>query len=156
MSLHQVEENDSMQRAQWKEVVLLPEPKLEFRYGQRVYDPRDGLSLFGPMDADKSSSPKSISYAVIGTSEGLVRYSEFSRCLVSATISETDSKNQRLWPAFPGFEVGLHCKLPKDATRTVTLDEQALIKSYKLSDPNQRRSEERRVGKECRTWRWEE
>ena len=138
MSLHQVEENDSMQRAQWKEVVLLPEPKLEFRYGQRVYDPRDGLSLFGPMDADKSSSPKSISYAVIGTSEGLVRYSEFSRCLVSATISETDSKNQRLWPAFPGFEVGFHCKLPKDATRTVTLDEQALIKSYKLSDPNQR------------------
>ena len=33
-------------------VRILDEPVLEFRYGQAVVDPRDGLSIFGAFDTD--------------------------------------------------------------------------------------------------------
>ena len=39
-------------------LLLFREPDLEFRYNQRIKDPRDGLTLFGPYDADHASHPK--------------------------------------------------------------------------------------------------
>ena len=53
------------------EVKILDEPALEFRYGQPVTDPRDGLSLFGPYDADAPGHPSALSYGVVGTGEGI-------------------------------------------------------------------------------------
>jgi len=131
-------ENISAQGTVWNRVTVIPEPHLEFRYGQKVHDLRDGLSLFGPFDTDQPSSPKSISYGIIGTSKGIAKYAEFSRFIISPTISETNSNNPRLWPAYPGFELAFSCKLPKDATRTFVLQEDALLESSKQSDPNQR------------------
>ena len=62
-------------------VSVLEEPLLEFRYGQRLPDPRDGLSIFGPCDSDEPSHPKSMTYAVIGPSEGVAAFEEWSRAM---------------------------------------------------------------------------
>jgi len=40
------------------ELIHLEEPQLEFRYTQRTQDPKEGLSIFGPYDADQPSHPK--------------------------------------------------------------------------------------------------
>jgi hypothetical protein len=40
------------------ELIHLEEPELEFRYSQRTQDPKEGLSIFGPYDADQPSHPK--------------------------------------------------------------------------------------------------
>ena len=55
---------------------VFKEPLIEFRYGQALEDPHDGLSLFGPFDADLPSHPKKITYGVIGTKNGLTLFDE--------------------------------------------------------------------------------
>ena len=50
---------------------IIDEPTLEFGYGQHLIDPRDGLSLFGPCDADLPSHPAALSYGVVGTDKGM-------------------------------------------------------------------------------------
>lgn len=84
-------------------VNILNEPELEFRYGQQVSDPRDGLSLFGPYDIDNPGHPGALSYGAIGTSEGIERFLSWSRAMVTAW---TDAPNDRhrLWPPYPGFK----------------------------------------------------
>lgn len=54
----------------------IPEPKLEFAYGQKVEYPRDGLFLFGLCDATKGFS--TTRFGVIGTSEGVKRFGRWS------------------------------------------------------------------------------
>ena len=60
---------------------MLDEPRLEFRYRQRLPDPRDGLSIFGPCDCDEPSHPKSMTYAVIGPAEGVTAFEEWPRAM---------------------------------------------------------------------------
>ena len=60
-------------------VNVLPEPELEFRYGQRTQDPHAGLALFGPYSCDLGSHPKSIVYGVIGAPMVSMRFVEWSR-----------------------------------------------------------------------------
>ena len=54
-----------------RNLVYLPEPRLLFRYGQAMEDPRDGLTLFGPLD---EISPYGIRAAVVGTPAGIRKY----------------------------------------------------------------------------------
>jgi hypothetical protein len=116
----------------------LPEPFLRFRYGQEVHDPRDGLSLFGPADADSPGAPKSVAYGLVGTASGVARLREFAKCLRLPTVSQAASKNPRLWPAFPGFDIAFDCKFPEKEVRAFELDEAALVQASRINDANQR------------------
>ena len=58
--------------------IIFNEPELEFRYGQRVKDPKDGLALFGPFDSDLSSRPGSLNHILLGTQEGIVQFKAWS------------------------------------------------------------------------------
>ena len=49
-------------------LIRLAEPTLLFNYGQAMEDPRDGLTLFGPLDKGR---PYGIRVGVIGTNAGL-------------------------------------------------------------------------------------
>ena len=80
------------------DLVYLQEPTLLFGYNQAVEDPRDGLSLFGPLDAGK---PYGIRAGVIGTCHGLRRFREWVGGLRSPIMNETPSAAM---PPFPGFE----------------------------------------------------
>ena len=74
------------------------EPKLEFGHGQSLLDPRDGLTLFGPLDKGK---PYGIRAGVVGTPDGVKRFSRW----VSELAGPIRNDEGRLaHPDFPGFE----------------------------------------------------
>jgi hypothetical protein len=127
-----------------KDIKVLEEPWLEFRYLQRLLDPRDGLSLFGPVDYEEKFHPESISYGVVGTPNGISFFNAFSKILHLPQVHDTKfviSEGRRitqkikgaeldfqlkLWPPFPGFDVAFSCKLPETPTRTFAIDEGGL------------------------------
>ena len=80
------------------DLVYLQEPMLLFGYDQPIEDPRDGLSLFGPLDAGK---PYGIRAGAIGTRQGLRRFRDWVSGLKRPTITDPYSAAM---PAFPGFE----------------------------------------------------
>ena len=59
-------------------IIVFDEPELEFRYGQRMADPRDGLSIFGPYDADLPSRPGRLPYILIGTGTGITAFKKWA------------------------------------------------------------------------------
>lgn len=84
-------------------VIAFAEPPLEFRYGQQTPDPRDGLALFGPYDADLPTRPGSLPYIVLGTSEGIAKFGVWSKIMSQPSVNAPNN-NTRLWPPYPGFE----------------------------------------------------
>lgn len=69
-----------------------------FGYGQKLEDPRDGLTLFGPLDVGK---PYGIRWGVVGTEEGIRRLTEWVK-KIQGPISNSPPDIAR--PPFPGFE----------------------------------------------------
>ena len=118
-------------------VNILDEPALEFRYGQQVSDPRDGLSIFGPYDIDSPGHPGALSYGVIGTSEGIDRFSAWSRAMVSAW---TDAPNDRLllWPPYPGFQASFGSDWRIEPVWSKVLDSDELSDIARRHDPYER------------------
>lgn len=116
---------------------LLPEPPLEFRYGQKLTSPHDGLVYFGPFDADHSPHPMSIAYGLISTQSGQRIFSDFvSRIQTPVYVDE--GKDERIWPFFPGFEATFNCKLPVNPTFTHTLDDEILDEISRRYDQHDR------------------
>lgn len=120
-----------------EQVVVFSEPLLEFRYGQAVADPRDGLSIFGPFDADMSSHPKNLSYALIGVPSGLQAFRSWIQRL-QQPIVPADGLSRDLWPMFPGFEAAFSCSLPMEPTLVIELDERRLLRDARNKDPHRR------------------
>jgi hypothetical protein len=119
-------------------VQIFSEPELEFRYGQAVSDPRDGLSIFGAFDTDEASHPKNLSYAVVGTPGGIAAFKAFAARIGEPAFPGRDL-DPALWPMFPGFEAAFACTLP-----TPTL-ERAIDESQLRADAMQR-DEHKRAG----------
>src|SRR5689334_21998016 len=63
-----------MPRRRKPKVAVIPEPRLLFNYEQSTEDPRDGLTLFGPLEKGK---PYGIRFAVVGTPDGIRRFREW-------------------------------------------------------------------------------
>lgn len=101
------------------DLVHLEEPRLEFGYGQALEDPRDGLSLFGPLDDRK---PYGIRSGVVGTSDGLRR---FSRWVGEISGPVRSAEGDLAHPGFPGFEAvfGVPWSAQPTVAREVSRDE---------------------------------
>lgn len=82
----------------------IEEPQLKFAYNQNMEDPRDGLTLFGPIE---SSNPKNIRAGVVGTIEGLKIFKKFLKKLQKPIYNENNNSR----PFFPGFETVFRCKM---------------------------------------------
>jgi hypothetical protein len=124
-------------------VRVLGEPELEFRHGQRMADPKAGLALFGPYDADASGRPTSITYGVIGTAEGIAAFEAFSGRMADPIVSTTygedeDRKEQLLWPPFPGFEAAFACQWPARPAWSRALNAEKLLNAARHKDKYQR------------------
>jgi len=80
----------------------LPEPMLLFGHNQSMEDPRDGLTLFNPLDESKTYG---IRAGVIGTQSGIDRYKKWV-ARIQTPIIETDKSGKAVShrPFFPGFE----------------------------------------------------
>ena len=119
------------------EIRILDEPALEFRYGQPVTDPRDGLSLFGPYGTDAPGHPGALSYGVVGTSEGIDLFSAWSSAMVG---SWTDAPNNRhrLWPPYPGFQAAFASDWRSEPVWKKVLDNRELSDVAHRHDPYER------------------
>lgn len=119
------------------QAIIFDEPELEFRYSQRLQDPRDGLALFGPYDSDQSSHPASLSHMVIGTPEGIAEFKLWSS-MMNSPVSNAPRNNIRLWPPFPGFQAAFNSVWPEQPVVTITVERKNLIEASRISDPFQR------------------
>jgi hypothetical protein len=110
------------------------EPVLSFGYGQETEDPRDGLTLFGPLDEGK---PYGVRIGVVGSSVAIERLTRWIHTIQRPVVSakavqwETESKWghieawERARPPFPGFEAtfGVPWSTAPLVTREVSDDE---------------------------------
>jgi hypothetical protein len=120
-----------------KSVIAFNEPELEFRYGQRVRDPHDGLALFGPFDADLPSHPGSLTYIVLGTDEGISKFNIWAKAMNRPAL-EAPRGNQRLWPPFPGFEATFCSKWPREPVWSFSIDRDKLLNASRYQEAHER------------------
>src|SRR3954465_6817032 len=101
-------------------VTVLAEPELEFGLGQSASSPHDGLSLYGPYDAERPHHPASLSYGVVGTPDGVASATRFFDAVRGPL--RNDSARDRLWPQFPGFEAAFGSALCSQPTSVARVD----------------------------------
>ena len=83
---------------------VLAEPELEFRAGNRHIDPRYGVVMFGPTDADAPAAPRQITVGLIGSPsavDGIRRW--LDRCRAPIDAKQAKPGQENLFLEFPGF-----------------------------------------------------
>ena len=108
----------------------LAEPRLRFGLDQSLEDPRDGLTLFGPLDEGKTFGVRP---AVIGTAGGIRRFWDWA-----AHIQRPIDDGKFGRPPFPGFEAAFSVPFGQKPLFEVPLDEQELIDACRIDDRYQR------------------
>lgn len=126
------------------DITVLAEPTLEFRFGQKLSDPRSGLSLFGAVDIDSAAWPGQIPYAVVGTAAGIATMRRFAECITNPVVSEAysdpegDVSSKLLWPPFPGFSAAFGAPWPSSPAWSRSLDESKLMRAARHNDKYRR------------------
>ena len=115
-----------------RSLIRFPEPTLLFRHGQAMEDPRDGLTLFGPLDVGK---PYGIRSGVIGTKTGIEK---FKRWLDWAQGPICPAVPQAARPPFPGFESAFRIPWSTDPVQVIEIDELEIKQKLYLDDRHQR------------------
>ncbi len=97
------------------------EPLLQFHHRQAVEDPRDGLSLFGPLAKGKVYG---IRAGVIGTKDGIRRFKTWQGRIVKPIFSAKNAADALFRPIFPGFQTvfGVPWELEPQITVTLATD----------------------------------
>jgi hypothetical protein len=88
-----------------RELIYIDEPNILFGYNQKLQDPRDGLSLFGPYDTIYG-----INSGVIATKDGLNKFKSYLSS-IQKPVYNTDPIKR---PMFPGFETIFNAKWETD------------------------------------------
>lgn len=115
-----------------EELIYLPEPPLLFNFDQPMTDPRDGLTLFGPLDEAK---PAGIRWAVVGLPESIYRLKKWITKIQRPVF---DPRLVVSRPMFPGFEEAFGTKLPNIPALEIPIDPDHLDNAIRLSDKHQR------------------
>lgn len=119
-------------------LIVLPEPQLQFRFQQNLVAPHDGLSMFGPFDSDLPEHPASLSYAIVGTDEGLRSAEGFFAAIRNPITNDPADLDPRLWPTYPGYEATFHSRFPDRPTMALALDSTKLLNASMLNDAHKR------------------
>ena len=114
------------------EIIKLDEPSLLFAHNQAMEDPRDGLTLFGPLDKGK---PFGIRAGVIGTKEGLLRFRKWVEKIQYLT---SNNPPQIARPPFPGFEAVYRIPWNPKPSIEIQISNIELNKSLHIDDKHQR------------------
>jgi len=110
----------------------IPEPTLEFGHGQTLEDPRDGLTLFGPLD---QAPQYGIRVGVIGTKSGLQRFERWAAQMQKPIGLAQD---ERARPPFPGFEATFHTSWNIDRIQKIAIDTDELLMALRIGEAHQR------------------
>jgi hypothetical protein len=114
------------------QLLHLSEPQLLFHHDQTMEDPRDGLTLFGPLDQQKVVG---IRAAVIGTPDGIAR---FRKWLTSIQGPVAPGANPHARPYYPGFEAAFRVPWHTTPVLTRTIDPAELDRRLHIADKYQR------------------
>ncbi|MDX2263467.1 MAG: hypothetical protein NW215_00650 [Hyphomicrobiales bacterium] len=116
------------------------EPLLDFRYGQQLAYPRDGLFLYGPVDG--ANAMPMIRYAAVGTTEGLEHLRSWSKSLngfiapPSKRAGAKDVEPQHV--PFPGFAEAFGSEWPaRPLIERATVDRQRLREALNIGNRNE-------------------
>ena len=115
-----------------KELVRIPEPLLLFRHGQATEDPRDGLTLFGPLDDGK---PYGVKAGVVGTRRGIDLLKHWVERVQRPVFIQPAPLGR---PPFPGFETVFHTPWSSNPTLTLEVGDDEIDKHLYLDDRPQR------------------
>lgn len=113
-------------------LVKLVEPDLLFAHHQALPDPRDGLTLFGPLDEGK---PYGIRAGIIGTPEGIARFQRYITSLQQPIVTTHTGITR---PYFPGFSAAFRIPWQPTSTATITIDAVTLDQTVRIDDRYQR------------------
>ena len=119
-------------------LIHLDEPLLEFRFGQKLVYPRDGLFLYGPVDGGRSE----INYGVIGTPAGIARFERWTQSIAGFIPPPPPRRGAKpVEPqhiAFPGFAAAYNSAWPiKPRTTVATIDGAALSRALHIANRNE-------------------
>jgi hypothetical protein len=127
-------------RAPRPQISYITEPTLEFRYGQQLAYTRDGLYLYGPVDA--GTSPRPVRYGAIGTKAGVDRLCRWAR-EVSRFIDVPPRRRgaKALEPhhvPFPGFSEAFHSTWSDTPARVISdIEEADLLRRMRIENRNE-------------------
>jgi len=111
-------------------LVYLKEPEVLFGHGQKMEDPREGLSFFGPLEPHL----REIRSGVIGTRTALEKFKAYLHRIQKPVFN----KNQTTRPFFPGFEAVFDCKWDPNAILFKEIDSANIDKALAQKDRNVR------------------
>lgn len=119
-------------------LIHISEPLLEFRFGQKLVYPRDGLFLYGPVDGGRSA----VNYGAIGTPAGLARLERWTQLVAGFLPPPEPRRGARLIEpqhvAFPGFSAAYNSAWPtKPRAMISTVDGEALTKALHIGNRNE-------------------
>lgn len=107
----------------------LPEPRLQFAYGQSCEHPKDGLFLFGPYDS--SGCQGGVRYGTLGTTQGIERFRRWVGQVRSTITPEKSAPHLTTWP---GFSAAFGVDLPASAQVEIALDAARISEAIRRAD----------------------
>ena len=116
------------------ELIKIEEPELVFGNEQSLEDPRDGLTLFGPL---KENAPFGINYGLFGTQAGIERFYRWLN-KVNELLAKEEASKRTLWVPFPGFEATFGIPFATKAVFTNIVDSEKLKQILREQDNYQR------------------
>ncbi|MBX7174974.1 MAG: hypothetical protein K1X72_28615 [Pyrinomonadaceae bacterium] len=119
------------------ELIKLDEPPLLFGYNQTLEDPRDGLTLFNPLD---EGSVYGVRAGVIGTPEGIERYKRWVESIQQPIFELDSNKNETKEhrPLYPGFEAAFGIEWKAKPVLELTISPEKINQTIYIKDQHQR------------------
>jgi hypothetical protein len=114
------------------QLIHIKEPLLQFGYGQAMEDPRDGLTLFGPLDQGKTYGVKA---GLIGTKDGIEKFKEWAAWVQKPVMTVPPQLGR---PPFPGFQTVYRIPWNPEPVVTLELKDGEIDKYVFLDDRHQR------------------
>lgn len=120
------------------ELIHIPEPLLEFRYGQKLAYPRDGLFLYGPVDNGRAQ----LKYGAIGTSDGVERLERWAQAASYIIAPPPPRKGARVIEPqhilYPGFSQAFNTVWPtKPHAKIASIDREKLSLALHIGNRNE-------------------
>lgn len=113
-----------------QKLVAYDEPRLRFAYDQKLRDPKEGLTLFGPPEVLNG-----VQYGLVGTSEGIRQFEAWAARLQTPIPADPEVASSAM---FPGFETVFRTSWPTKPRVFIEVDGKALARTVKVTDPHQR------------------
>lgn len=101
-------------------LIYFEEPNLLFGYDQEIKDPRDGLTLFGPLET--KVVPYGVGCGIIGTRAGINKFRNWLDSIQKPIYNKDSVKR----PFFPGFEAVFNLKWESNRLYEILLEKETI------------------------------